>query len=89
MEAKNCRQLLDSLSDYVDGSLGDELCAEIDRHMENCVDCQIVVDSLRKTIYLYRQTAPRAVVPSDVKKRLYHRLDLDEFLERDHPWNSQ
>ena len=85
MDSVNCRQLLDSLSDYVDGSLGDELCAEIDRHMENCADCQIVVDSLRKTIYLYHKTAPQAVVPLDVKQRLYHHLDLDEFLERENP----
>ncbi len=82
MDHKNCRHLLDSLSEYVDDSLGEELCQEIDRHLENCEDCQIVVDSLRKTIYLYHATAPQAAVPQDVRSRLFHRLELDEFLEQ-------
>ena len=83
MDHKNCLHMLDSLSDYLDGELGEELCAEIDRHLVGCTDCQIVVDSLRKTIYLYHETAPQAAVPVDVKKRLYHRLDLDEFIGKE------
>ena len=80
MDHENCRHLLNSLSDYVDETLGEELCDEIDRHLEDCDNCRIVVDSLRKTIYLYRVTAPQASVPDDVRTRLFHRLALDEFL---------
>lgn len=79
---KNCRQLLDSLSDFVDGSLAEELCVEIERHLNDCEDCHVVVDTLRKTIYLYRSTADPVEVPFDVRERLYHRLDLDEYLEK-------
>ena len=82
MDHKNCRHLLDSLSEYIDDNLADELCQEIDRHLEDCEDCQIVVDSLRKTIYLYHATAPQASVPQDVRSRLFQRLELNEFLER-------
>ena len=82
IDQKNCRYLLDSLSDYIDGELGDELCVEIDRHMQDCEDCRIVIGSLRKTIYLYHETAPKASVPDNVRQRLYHSLDLDEFLEK-------
>ena len=83
MDHKNCRHLLDSLSGYLDGDLGEEICAEIDLHLLDCDDCQIVVDSLRKTIYLYHETAPQGDhVPDDVRQRLYHRLDLDEFMEK-------
>jgi predicted anti-sigma-YlaC factor YlaD len=78
-----CHSLLDSLSDYVDGALGEQLCAEIERHLEECEDCRVVVDSLRKTIYLYHATAEPANVPEDVKERLYQRLDLEDFLERE------
>ncbi len=81
MNSKECRHLLGSLSDYVDGELAGELCEEIERHMQDCEDCRIVVDSLRKTIYLYKETAEDAEVPQDVKQRLYHCLDLDEFIE--------
>lgn len=79
-ENHNCRDLLGSLSDYVDGSLSAELCREIERHMADCENCQIVVDTLKKTVSLYRTTTPPPALPDDVRDRLYHRLDLDEFL---------
>ena len=80
-EHKECRYLLDSLSDFIDGTLSSELCNEINRHMADCENCQIVVDSLRKTIYLYHETAVLLAVPDEVRARLYQRLDLEEFLE--------
>ncbi len=80
---KPCRHLLASLSDFVDGELEAELCEEIERHMEGCENCQIVVDTLRKTIYLYRSTAKSRDVPADVRHRLFHRLNLDEFADRE------
>lgn len=76
-----CRELLGSLSDFVDGLLEDELCAEIERHMADCEDCRIVVDTLRKTISLYQSSSPPGELPRDVRRRLYHRLNLDEFLD--------
>lgn len=82
-EHESCRHLLDSLSSYVDGELGPELCAEIERHLSDCENCQIVVDSLRKTVYLYQVTADQPPpVPDDVRQRLYHCLDLDEYIEK-------
>ena len=77
---KNCHHLLSSLSDYVDGDLSDALCQEIDRHMADCEDCQIVINTLQKTVYLYHKTAETQDIPSDVRARLFKRLDLDEFL---------
>jgi predicted anti-sigma-YlaC factor YlaD len=79
---ENCRDLLNSLSDYVDGSLQEELCAEIERHMSHCEDCRIVIDTLRKTVSLYRATPVPPPVPDDVRQRLFHRLDLDDYLNR-------
>jgi anti-sigma factor (TIGR02949 family) len=77
---EDCRQLLGSLSDFVDGDLGQDLCDEIETHMDDCENCRIVVDTLRKTISLYQTTSEPADVPDDVRQRLFHRLDLDEFL---------
>ncbi len=82
MDHETCRNLLDSLSEYVDGELGAELCAEIDRHLQQCENCRIVIDSLRKTVYLYKATAEPPVTPDEVRERLYTRLDLEEFLDR-------
>ena len=79
---EDCRHLLESLSDYVDGDLEAALCDEIERHLDDCEDCKIVIDTLEKTVYLYHQTAitPPVSMPEDVKERLFKRLDLEDFL---------
>jgi hypothetical protein len=41
------------------------------------------VDTLRKTIYLYRSSTGPPDVPADVRDRLFRRLDLDEFANRE------
>ena len=70
-----CHEHLDCLSDYIDGELDPTLCAEIERHMAACGDCRIVVDTLRKTVSLYRNYGHEEV-PEDAKERLYAVLKL-------------
>ena len=81
MNQQSCRQLLAWLSEYVDGELEAKLCAEIDRHLMECENCRIVIDSLEKTIYLYQSVSQRDEVPTEVRERLFQRLKLDEFFE--------
>ncbi len=79
-----CRQLLGALSDYIDGELEEALCQEIEKHLNTCQDCRIVVDTLRKTILLYRMADP-AQLPEDVEERLFKALNLEPYLRRDSP----
>jgi predicted anti-sigma-YlaC factor YlaD len=81
IEHQNCRQLLDSLSDYIDGSLEADICAQIESHLAECDNCRIVVDSLNKTVRLYQSSSQEVMVPEEVRRRLYHCLNLDEYLE--------
>lgn len=80
----NCGALLESLSDYLDGDLQEALCKEIEGHIADCDDCRVVVDTLKKTIYLYHETSERTDIPLAVRKRLFHRLDLDDFIQKEH-----
>lgn len=82
MKDKNCKSLLGSLSDYVDGSAQDEICRELERHLSGCENCRIVVDTLKKTVYLYRSNTDTDL-PVDVRERLFKRLSLDDFLTTD------
>ena len=50
----NCQELLEQLGDYLDEEARQELCREIEEHLERCNDCRIVVDQTRKTIVLYQ-----------------------------------
>ncbi len=81
-EHKNCSQLLGSLSEYVDGELDDELCNLLEQHLEGCEDCRIVVDTLRKTVYLYHASSQEENIPSDIRTRLYKTLNIEQYLDK-------
>jgi len=77
-----CEGLLGSLSDYVDGELGAELCRQIEKHIAECEDCRIVVDTTRKTIDLvHASNDPQTDLPDEVRNRLFKRLNLDDYLK--------
>jgi len=71
-----CKEMVGSLSDYIDGDLEAELCAEIEQHMAGCGNCRVVVDTLNKTVSLYREYG-REPIPQDAKNRLYVVLKLE------------
>jgi len=73
-----CAQLQAQLPDYLDGEARAEICRAIEAHLADCDDCRIVVDTLKKTITLYR-AAPRDAVPREVHARLVRVLNLDKF----------
>jgi anti-sigma factor (TIGR02949 family) len=75
-----CKHLLASLSEYVDGTLSEDLCAEIERHLEGCDNCKVVVNTLRKTVDLYHQCSEDEGLPDSVRQRLYMRLNLEDYL---------
>ena len=75
-----CKSLLASLSEYVDGTLSEDLCAEIERHLEGCDNCKVVVNTLRKTVDLYHQCCENEGLPDSVRQRLYMRLNLDDYM---------
>ena len=77
-----CKQLLGSLSEYIDGDLQAELCAQLEEHLKDCDNCRVVVNTLRKTIELYEQT-PEPDLPQDVRERLFFKLELDDYLKKE------
>lgn len=79
-EGESCQQMLSTLGEYVDGELSEELCRELERHMQGCQRCRIVVDTLRKTVELYQETGEQDDdLPAGVRERLYLRLNLEDY----------
>ncbi len=76
-----CKKLLGNLSDYINGELSEELCQELQRHMEGCENCRVVYDTMTKTIYLYKLDCEETEVPDDVRGRLFEKLHLDDLLK--------
>jgi predicted anti-sigma-YlaC factor YlaD len=64
-----CQEILETLSDYVDGETRSALCRALREHLAHCDSCRVVIDNIRQTITLYRggQETP---FPSDLHERL-------------------
>ena len=76
----NCKALLGSLSEYIDGELPSDLCREIEKHLEGCDNCRVVLNTTKRTIDLVHITPAEQTVPDDVRERLFKRLKLDDYL---------
>jgi anti-sigma factor RsiW len=50
-----CDELLQLLSEYIDGDVDPAICDELDKHLADCDPCRVVVDNLRRTVRLYKQ----------------------------------
>jgi len=77
---KNCQALLGTLSEYIDGELPADLCQVIEKHLEGCENCRVVLNTTRRTIDLVQIPAAAETVPADVRERLFLRLNLDDYL---------
>ncbi len=74
MRRLTCQEVLDQLSEYLDADARAELVGEVDHHLGVCVHCRIEVDTLRRTILLYR-CEERVVLPTHISVRLSEALE--------------
>lgn len=69
-----CRGIIVELSSYLNGELDESAKADLERHLKNCEDCRVVVDTTRKTIQIFCNSEP-VPLPSDVRERLHQALE--------------
>jgi predicted anti-sigma-YlaC factor YlaD len=67
---KKCPEYLDVLNDYLDGDLDESLCAEIEAHIGECRNCKLMVDTLRQTVKLCRESGECESLPEHLTQRL-------------------
>jgi anti-sigma factor RsiW len=65
--------MLGELSDYLDGDLGPELCRQLEAHLASCPNCRIMLDSLTKTVRLFRE-GQEEPLPEELKSSLRNAL---------------
>ncbi len=63
-----CQEVVQSLSEYIDGALAPPVRASVEEHIAACHDCHVVLDSTQCTILLYR--ASHATALTGEKRRL-------------------
>ncbi|MCS6860616.1 MAG: zf-HC2 domain-containing protein [Abditibacteriales bacterium] len=83
-----CEDLLRMLNDYVDGDIDPAVCEDFEEHLAGCNPCALVVDSIRKTITLYKGEEVYEI-PLPFRERL-HRVLRERWkeLQAHRPCNS-
>ncbi|MCX6641200.1 MAG: hypothetical protein NTW14_12115 [bacterium] len=73
----DCKPFIERLCESLGEDLSSPLCRELREHLDHCPDCSLQIDSLKRTIDIYR-CLPVKEIPGDVEKRLWKRLHLPE-----------
>ena len=74
MAMLDCREVLENLSDYIDGEGSAELRKAIESHLARCGRCRVVFDTTGKMLKIVTDSEPFEV-PFRVSARLYARLE--------------
>mgnify|MGYP001415335526 CR=1 FL=1 len=72
----DCKHVWNFISDYLDGTLTEEVRTDVQKHLEHCEICSAILDSTRNVIVL---TADDRVfeLPVGFSERLHARIDLE------------
>jgi RNA polymerase sigma-70 factor (ECF subfamily) len=71
---ESCRELVERLSEYLDGELPAGLCDQIDAHMGDCPPCQVFLESLRRTVRWVGESGADGI-PEEVRSALLKSAD--------------
>jgi anti-sigma factor (TIGR02949 family) len=66
----SCKKVQKLLSDFLDDDLKAVVCEDIRKHLDDCPDCMVQVDSVKKVIRLFRD-ATDTKMPVDIQIRLH------------------
>ena len=65
-----CTEFLTFLDDLIDDSVATALRTEVEQHMHKCGHCEVIFNTTRKTIEIYRSHEIYDL-PSDLRERLH------------------
>ena len=69
-----CKTIIIELTNYLDEELDPALREEIEKHLEKCKDCRVIVNTTKKTIEIFCNSEP-APLPADTRHRLHEALE--------------
>ena len=68
-----CKNLLAELNTYLDDEADPKLREDLKRHVNECPNCWVIVDTTKKTLKVYKGMQPQAL-PVDIENRLMNAL---------------
>ena len=69
----NCKGVIREISNYIDGELELTMKQELERHLQHCEDCKMVVDQTKLTVEIFCDSKP-VDLPREVMSRLHEAL---------------
>jgi anti-sigma factor (TIGR02949 family) len=72
----DCREAIDQVVQYLDSEAAADLCRRLEEHLAGCPECRVYVDTVKKTILLYRSETPLDC-PEEVRARLHAALSFE------------
>ena len=70
-EEISCQELVELVTDYLEGGMGAELRARFERHIESCSGCRAHLEQIRATIRVTGGLSPESLT-SDAERTLLH-----------------
>ncbi len=68
-----CNEFLKELTDYLDGTITVTVRAELEEHLHWCHDCDVVLNTTKKTIEIYRDSK-LFELPETLRTRLHEAI---------------
>jgi hypothetical protein len=59
----SCQELVELVTDYLEGGMPEELRVRFERHVESCPGCGTYLDQMHATIRLTGALAPESLTP--------------------------
>ncbi|MEZ5358043.1 MAG: zf-HC2 domain-containing protein [Candidatus Zixiibacteriota bacterium] len=69
----HCHDMLGKMSDYIDGELDPELCAELEKHIDGCNNCRLMVDTMKMTVKLCKDGSCEDL-PQEIQEKFQKKL---------------
>jgi anti-sigma factor RsiW len=63
MNELTCRELVEMVTDYLEGALDDDVRRRVDEHLAGCAGCTAYLDEMRVTIRITGRLAERDIAP--------------------------
>jgi anti-sigma factor RsiW len=65
-----CKDVVENIMGYVEAELDDKTLEELEKHLDECPECQAFVRTYKRMLELTGKLGERTFVSPDVRKRL-------------------
>jgi hypothetical protein len=67
------------ICDFMGEDLDAPACKEVADHLENCPNCKVYLDTVKKTVTICKESEKEKSMPEDVRQRLFKVLNLKDL----------